>query len=217
MNENDFKKGIGGLKKIRMEKSEKNLILTRILATPIKSPYAHKTAYLVFAFCLLLIITSVDIVRVSGNALPGDKLYGVKTRVVEPVLDIVNSTPEEKLVWEEEKINRRIVEAEALIEKDDLDEKKLEDLERKIEKSSRSFVRNVEIVASSTSVSTTSAKEKSNDLKLKLRQKINNEKDEREESFSSKRRNNQREQIKRLKDRAIRVLDDERDEDRGDE
>lgn len=195
MNENDFKKGIESLKNIRLEDSEKKLILARILATPVKSPYTHKIAYASFAFSLFLIVTSLGILNGSGSALPGDKLYGVKTSVVEPVLDAINSSPEDKVVWEEEKIDRRIMEAEALIVKDKLDDKKLETLKRSIEKSSKSFVIAADTVASSSVASTTTAKDRVNNLKLKLQKKVNKEK------------------IKNLRDAAIRALENRKEED----
>jgi len=153
------------------------------------------------------------------------------------------NTPIEKVAWEEEKITRRIEEAEALAEDGRLDEKKLKKLEREIEKNSHVFVKVVNIAASSTATSTSSAVEKARDLKQEFRRKINEreeifnkdenkkdkeevkrekktmtadvfeksgKKDEKSENnLSENRRSKQQEKINKLKNIAIKVLDDE--------
>lgn len=253
MNKKDFKKGIEDIKNIRMTNAEKTHMLKSILSLPIKSPYMEHVSVFTFinsnyariawTVCFIFALTFGGTVYTSGASLPGDLLYPIKTKVVEPVLDIVNNTPIEKVAWEEEKITRRIEEAEALAEDGRLDEKKLKKLEREIEKNSHVFVKVVNIVASSTATSTSSAVEKARDLKQEFRRKINEreeifnkdenkkdkeevkrekktmtadvfeksgKKDEKSENnLSESRRSKQQEKINKLKNIAIKVLDDE--------
>lgn len=230
MDDKQFKKGIEGLKEIRMTDGEKSRVLEKVLSTPIKSPYRVRIPQFVLVCSLILLISFGGAVSASEASIPGDLFYPVKTRVVEPVLDVVNSAPEKKIIWEEEKITRRIAEAEKLVEKDKLDDKKLEELERKIEKSSIAFSQAVEKVASSTATSTMSRREKARDLRRDFRDRINDEreKNDREENNERKieteelreetkkelsnrneRRTLERQKINRLKARAIKVLDED--------
>lgn len=206
MNKEDFRKGINGLKNIRLTEAEKTRMLERVFSAPIKSPYMKRVP--VFVSCLILVLSFSVATYASGASLPGDILYPMKIKVVEPMLDVVNSAPEKKIVWEGEKVTRRIVEAEKLAEKDELDDERLEELERRIEKSSTAFAEVANIIASSTATSTLSARERAKGLRQELRKKINEDKDDGKES-SNKERGNQREKIKRLRDTAVRVLDDE--------
>ena len=228
-----------------MTNKEKSRMLSRILSTPIKSSYmkripafafiysSHYTK-LVFASCLVMVVSLGGAVYASGDTAPGDLFYPIKTKVVEPVLDIVNSSPEKKIVWEEEKVTRRISEAEKLLEKDELDDGRLEELERSIEKSSIAFAEAAIVVASSATVSTSSAREKANSLKQEFRKKIDKRRavevkseqeiedaqdvgTEKESSDKNKKRVDHKKKIKRLKDAAIRSLDDDSEEDDRDE
>ncbi len=230
MNEKDFKKEISGLKNIRMTDEEKTRILEAVLSSSVESPYMKRIPIFAFVYshhvrtvlvsCLVLVLSVGGATYASGASLPGDLLYPIKTKVVEPILDVVNSTPEKKVVWEEEKVTRRIAEAEELARKDELDDEKLEELGRSIEKSSSAFSQAVNVVASSTN------------LRQEFRRKINERKevfDDEEEKpaeddvtnisdiqsgnalreSSSKDHSNHQEQIKELKDTAIKIVDHE--------
>ena len=234
MNEKDLKKGISELKNIRMTDEEKARMLKAVLSSSVESPYMKRVPAFAFIYshhgrvilatCLVALISLGTVAYASEASLPGDVLYPIKTRVVESVLDIVNSAPERKIVWEEKKITRRILEAEMLAEKDELDDEKLEELGRSIEKSSAAFAEAVSIVASSTN------------LRQEFRRKINErkevfddeEKKQEEDNVtnisdvqsgnakkesSSEKHANQREKIQRLKDAVIKVLDDKDKED----
>lgn len=238
MTEENFKKGIEELKNIRMTNAEKTHMLERVLSAPIESPYMKPSPFAgrrmpVFAFiysqhtrviltsCLILVLSIGGATYASGTSLPGDLLYPIKTRVVEPMLDIVNSAPEKKIVWEEQKVERRIVEAEMLAEKDKLDEEKLVALEQSIEKSSVTFAKAVNAVASSTATATSSAKEQAENRKQEFRKKINERKEifEQEEENQKVEKeqkevkeikvNSKTEKIKRLKNTAIKSVDNE--------
>src|SRR3989344_3574874 len=210
MNEEQFKKGIEDLKSIHLTDAEKARILKSVFATPIRSPFMRRIPVFAYVYSLLLIISISGVTYTSASSLPGDVLYPIKTGVVESVLDVVNRAPEDRIVWEEEKVERRIVEAEVLAKQGRLDDKKLEGLGRSIEKSSIAFTKAVNTAASSTTTSTSSARERAEGQKKEFRRKIN----ERQESKVESTRGN----INRLKDTAIKVLDDEdRDDNEGDD
>lgn len=153
MNEEYFKKGIEKLKNIRMTDVEKARVLKNVLSASSESPYMQhaptfafvstRYTHMIYAFCLVLIFSLVGATYVSGKSLPGDLLYPIKTRIVEPVLDVINSAPEKRIIWEEEKVSRRIAEAEKLEEKNELSDERVTELERHVEKSSRAFVQAV--------------------------------------------------------------------------
>ena len=182
MNEENFKKGLKELKNIRMTEAERKIVLEKVFSSPVESPYmdripvfavvtSHHTR-MILTGCLVATLTFSGVVYGSDRSLPGDLLYPIKTKVVEPVLDVVNYEPENKIIWEEEKVTRRIAEAEKLLEKDELDEEKLDKLEKSIEKSSVAFTKAADSVASSTGTSTLSRKKKAEDLKREFRGRI---------------------------------------------
>ncbi|MGB3921934.1 MAG: DUF5667 domain-containing protein [Minisyncoccia bacterium] len=186
MNEKDFNKGIEELKNIRLSKSEKESIFKQVVSAPIESPYVKRSPIFISIFTrhaqvfvaasLIFVVSFGGVIYASDEALPGDILYPVKTAMVEPVLDRVYSAPDDKLVWEEEKVERRIAEAEKLIEKDELDDEKLAKLEAKIERSSIAFAEAASLVASSTATSSSSKKEREKKIKENFRAKINERK-----------------------------------------
>lgn len=186
MNEKDFNKGIDELKNIRLSSAEKEGILKKIFATPVESPYVKPSPFFALIFSqhtrvfvaasLIFVISFGGVLYASDDALPGDVLYPVKTAMIEPMLNVVYSAPEKKLVWEEEKVERRIAEAEKLLEKDELSEDKLVELEEKIEKSSIAFVQAASRVASSTATSSSSKIEKEKRIKQEFKTKINERK-----------------------------------------
>src|SRR3990167_3002014 len=109
--EQSFGRGIEELKNIRLTGEEKTRILERVFSTPIESPYMKRTPVFAFVYSLILIISISGITYASDFSLPGDTLYPIKVSVVEPFLDVVNSSAEDKIVWETEKVERRIAEA----------------------------------------------------------------------------------------------------------
>lgn len=124
-----------------MTDREKARMLENIFSTPIESPYYRMRA--VFASALIFVISFGGAIYASEVSVPGDLFYPIKINVVEPVLTVVNFRPEEKIVWEEKKVIRRIEEAEALLLENKLDDNRMEELERRIEKSSKAFTKAV--------------------------------------------------------------------------
>lgn len=195
-----------------LTEKEKSLMLEGVFAAPIKSPYARYVRVFAFvrrpvmALSLIIVLGFGSVVYASEAALPGEKLYAVKTKVVEPILDKINSSPEKKFTWEEKKVVRRIEEAESLAKENKLDEVKTLELEKKIEQSSISFVVAAEAVASTTATSTKGRQEKVEKLKQDFRNKL----EEKNENKSGEKDNEQKEReekIKRLKDKAVKSLE----------
>jgi uncharacterized membrane protein len=202
---NEFQKHVKEWQEVRLSKLEKDDMLKQIFERPLPSPYARYLrvfAYVQRPALLALLIglgVSSSLVYASTRSLPGETLYSLKTAVVEPVVDALTFKPEEKLLREEEKVSTRISEAEALQKQNKLDDKKAEDLKRKIEKSSNGFVKAAEAVAKKSATSTEKQDEKREELKNKFKEKLNQSEQEPEERGGEK--------IERLKDRAVQVLE----------
>ncbi len=155
MNEKEFESGVKKLKQIRMTEAEKSRLYKNILNSEVESPFVYSSsfsfssfhfvlAHRVMALSLILVISFGGLVYASDDALPGEALYSMKVDMLEPILDQFNQTAEEKIAWEEKKVERRLQEAEALLEKDELDDKRSVELEERVEKSSRAFAEAVE-------------------------------------------------------------------------
>ena len=70
---------------------------------------------------LVLAVGSGTVAYASGNALPGDMLYPVKVRVVEPLETALLVAPETRATWNAILAERRLAEAAALATNDSLD------------------------------------------------------------------------------------------------
>lgn len=193
-----------GWKNERLAGAEKTLMLESIFAMPVPSPYARymrvfayvkKPAALALVLCLVF---SASVAYASQAALPGDTLYALKTRVVEPLIGIAAFAPKQKLEWEQEKVVRRITEAKALAEKNELDEERVKEFEEKIEKGSTKF--GVAATEVSKKAATTSEKqaEKREELKRDFRASL---------EVGKKQEGGNGDKIERLKDRAVKALE----------
>ena len=212
-----FNKGKAELNSVHLTEAEKARILEEVFKAPIKSPYYTPKVFALvrskYVMIVLLLALSLSVsgavVQASNAAVPGDKLYPVKTKVVEPILDVVNSTsPERKLEWQETKVLRRISEAETLAVRNELDDKKVEDLTPKIEHDSEDFVSTANTVASSTKV------------KHNLRERITAtstevfRKEERKgDTKGDNQPGNQRDNVEKIKRAAIQVVDHDNEND----
>ncbi len=224
MKKENFNKALEELRttQVSMTESESGDMLAQILSTPIPSPYSHgvlsrfaAVSRMQLGVLSLLIFTLSfgGVVYAFESSLPGDLLYPVKIAVVEPVLNVVNRAPEKRVVWEEEKVTRRIKEADALAKEDKLDDKKLEELESKVRKSSQAFVSAVEDEDKEQD-----EKEKRKDefkKKIEDDDKDDNEDDEDDDKDKSEERRDQKERVKKIKDTAIKTLDDEKDKNKS--
>jgi hypothetical protein len=184
MNQNEFQKGLKDIQKVHLSEAEKSAMLRQILATSTVSPYT-KYLRVYVPVCLMFILIFGSVSYAAQGSLPGEKLYTLKTRVVEPLIGTLHTLPEEKVAWEEEKVSRRITEAEQLATQNKLDESKTLELEEKIEKSSRAFAKAAEQSASSTATSTKGHEEKVEKLKQTFREKFDNNKEGNSERFKA--------------------------------
>lgn len=124
-----FKKAKEDLLEIKLLPEERVNILTAILdGEPMAKPehpfvFWLKHSRLVPAIALVLIVAlGTGTSLAAEGAVPGDLLYPVKIKINEPARNIVKLTPEARAHWEEEKINRRLKEAETLATREKLDE-----------------------------------------------------------------------------------------------
>lgn len=83
----------------------------------IPSPYTgismKMTKVLVFSFICIIGIGS-GLTFASANAIPGQLLYPIKINIKEEIEGSLKTEPEEKLVWKEQKVTRRIAEIKTL-------------------------------------------------------------------------------------------------------
>lgn len=152
----EFKKGIEGIKKIKLESSDKEAVYLRLLENinskeaisahrrlrePFKVFSLAISYRFTYALSLFLIVSMVggSTVFAAEKALPGDLLYTVKIGINEKVVGVLKDTPREVALWESEKASRRLEEAETLAALGKLDTKRMKDLEERFEESASNF------------------------------------------------------------------------------
>ncbi len=235
MKEEDLKKALNELKEVRMTNLETEAMLEQVFRAPIPSPYFKRNKVFALVMVLVLVFSTGGVTYASNDALPGDILYPVKVKVVEPILDVVNASPEKKVAWSEEKVTRRIEEADALAREDKLDDKKAEELEKEIRKSSIEFAKAVEDRDEEDEEEKEKRKEefrkkveaKEFEVKVEyIEEKQEGKAEEKEEKFKEdiekqEKKEEQSEKVRKIKDTAINALDKEdrkknmKEEDRG--
>jgi hypothetical protein len=138
MNEFELNKklntGIEEIKKISMTAEEKKRIWENVLNTPVSeptpSPYPFytfisniqitKLVHYVVLPCLVLFL-GTGAVFASGDSLPGNILYPLKVRVVEPVRSVLILSPQVRAEYHSQLATKRLNEAEVLMEQGNLD------------------------------------------------------------------------------------------------
>lgn len=221
-------KGIGELKNMRLTAAEKAAMLEHIFKAPIASPYQARPkvyAYVrrfsaAIALSLIVVLTSGSLALASERSLPGEKLYSLKTKVLEPLRGALAVTPVKKLEWEEKKVARRLAEAEKLAAKDRLEDDEIENLGMEIEKSSSAFAKKAEEISLDVATSSDGKKAKEAQLKEAFKEKLESEENKNDESNESKMENREdfknesgkkseedRREIKKLKERAVKALE----------
>jgi hypothetical protein len=233
MKNQEFKKGIREVHEMRLTEREKAAMLAHVFSMPIRSPYSSFLNVfsmiqrpMAATFSLLVIVLGGTLTYGAENALPGEVLYPIKTRFIEPVIDTVSVSPVAELEWEEKKVERRLLEAEALAQEDKLDDEKAQELERRIQKSSAAFAVAAEKSASSTATTTQGRDEQVARLKQKFLEKLNDGDEAvatgaapqaatmmmemrviESDSGKGKKADTQKDKIKRLKESAIKALE----------
>ncbi|HYC34467.1 MAG TPA: DUF5667 domain-containing protein [Candidatus Paceibacterota bacterium] len=219
-------KQIRPIKEIKLSKSEKDDIYSRILKkagienTPVKSPYVFpgffKPEQLRFVYAAIAVfLVTGGTALASLDSVPGDILYPVKTHIVEKVPDAFAWTSEAKARRNSKKFEERVKEFEVLAEKGRLDEKTAEQIDTEVRKELDAFSRNVQRIENK--------EEKRRKLDDELLHKIE-EHEERLEKIKEENRSDNRvlndfldqnkNRLKRLEDRESKAEDRKTDEDR---
>lgn len=133
MNEK-IKIGIDQIQNIKMTEREKENILKNVLnfsvqtEKPIHTPYSffltfqkHHFSFYSMATFLILILGGSGVALASQKSLPGDILYPIKVSIVEPINSSLKFSTEEKATYESGLAKERIIEAETLAYKGELD------------------------------------------------------------------------------------------------
>lgn len=141
MNDHDFNKGIGEIKKIGMTAAEKRAILSRVVGepAPVRSPWTvysfsawvsnnRTVATLTTTLVAVVIIVSGGVVRASHSAVPGDFLYPLKVDVTEPLRAALTFSPQAKAELATSLTVERLSEAERLATAGELDAPKQAEL-----------------------------------------------------------------------------------------
>ena len=151
----DIETILRSMKEVRMDVGEKAAMKKRLLDAidPAESRVSSASWYSLFwshqfrvAYAVLFITLSVSsgVVFAAENALPGDVLYAVKTKVTERVeRAFVAAAPETQARFETKLVERRLQEAEKLDKKETFKEetKKIakEEIEKQAEKAESAF------------------------------------------------------------------------------
>ncbi|OGI65104.1 hypothetical protein A3A95_04430 [Candidatus Nomurabacteria bacterium RIFCSPLOWO2_01_FULL_39_18] len=149
--------GIAEIRKIKMTREERGRALENILhspALPIPSPWGFSSfiiliqknnrllSYIV-ASCLILILGGGGAVYASFDSLPGSALYPLKVNIVEPISYSLTFSLEGKAEYESTLAMMRLIEAETLADRGELDAEKEKILTDLLEIHTSSLERNL--------------------------------------------------------------------------
>lgn len=147
-----MKKFIKILKSISLSQKEKDVLRYKIeefisfnpirgdIYVPKKSFYFSIFTFRTLAKGVSLVLIALIVVGGTGvsyastDALPGDKLYNVKINVNEKIEEKLAFTTEAKVTVQTQKVERRLTEAQKLVEKNDLSPEKKEIVKTNLEK-----------------------------------------------------------------------------------
>lgn len=151
---NRIKEAIEEIKEIKMTSLEKRSMIDSILgssaenAKPVSSPYMiysffsvitkKRLVYSASVFCLIIMLSG-GAVFASGDSLPGNILYPLKVKVVEPARGALIFSPLAKVEYENNLATKRLMEAEVLANEDRLDSSKEEELNSLLENHTIAF------------------------------------------------------------------------------
>ena len=129
MNDKQFKKGIEGIKNIRLSRKEKDDIFARVTMFQRRNPFEGYTfsSWLLYSPARVIVLAALIIALAGGGiasaaegSLPGEALYAVKVNITEPIRDVLASSPETKAEWQTTKAERRLTEAQELASRGEL-------------------------------------------------------------------------------------------------
>lgn len=115
----------------------------------VKSPYHHFWNPLLVTLCsIMFIIASGGTVSYSAKgALPGDALYNFKLNVTEEVQGILITSPTQKIIWQQNRVAKRIDEVKQLAANGELTLEKATIVEKAIEEHIAKVDEKVQILA----------------------------------------------------------------------
>ncbi len=87
---------------------------------------------LAFSALIVVIGSGAVVASAAEGALPGDALYGVKVDFLEPLRERIIQNPEKRVAWKVRKVERRLMEAQSLQERDRLTESHRDVIEQSI-------------------------------------------------------------------------------------
>ena len=162
MKNEEIKIGIKEIQNIKMTANEKENILKSVLnfsvpnKKPIHSPYSfisifQKNHFVFYGAlsCLVLFLGSGGLVLGSQKSLPGNTLYSLKVKVVEPISSAMKLSPEKKAQYEIALVKERIAETQALAYQGELDINKQQQVNELIESHKIAFSEAVEEIKQS--------------------------------------------------------------------
>ncbi len=153
-----FTVGVEEIREISLTAEEKVNMLEHILKgstfveCPIESPYVKYSFVSMFSkrnlfygstVLALVVMLSGGAVFASDQSLPGNILYPLKVKVVEPLQGAFIFSHEDKVAYETHLITKRLVEAETLASTDSLDEAKEQEITSLIKNHTKAFTEGV--------------------------------------------------------------------------
>jgi len=155
------------IKKIGLTPKEKSSMLERIYNSPIStpSPYiffckllpsrwkfsASKSFVYISVSMIFLISTGGAMAYSSLGAVPGDSLYAVKVRVVEPMLDSLTFSAFSQAKLEADRAIRRLDEADKLLSKNNLTSEYRAEIETRFKQDADNFNMRIESIKNNSS------------------------------------------------------------------
>jgi len=239
MNNEKLQKGIENIRSVKLNETEKTEMLKNISVymdelskkvprTP--SPYFNVfSIYIrrqfVMVSVLLLFFGTIGgaTVIASKESLPGDLLYPIKVNVTEPVVGVMTINKTSKIDWEVEKADRRLHEAETLVEQGRLDNQS----RVRIEELFSGNINRIDELAIQENVGTDSVVASSTAETTRELEKINNTRDDFEKAVSKHTDNlekmkerlsdDKKEEVESLKKTVLEKMREKRDRQDGDE
>jgi hypothetical protein len=148
MSKENFNKLIQSAKHIKLSQEKKDFIrarvenfmdynpITRTTSSPFSVPKISVFNFSkAISFALIILVASGGTISyASENTLPGDTLYTVKVNVKEPLEQKLAITPEAKLGVKTKQVEKRLTEAQTLLEKNDTSPEKHKEVEVRVTK-----------------------------------------------------------------------------------
>ncbi|MES2224390.1 MAG: hypothetical protein V4478_00210 [Patescibacteria group bacterium] len=130
------------LKEIHLDDEERNLMRAHAARIVISTPVLVTESFfqrgvqhglrIALSSMLFVVFIGGSVSAVANNALPGDPLYSFKINVNEEVKGLFLKSPEEKVLWQKNRIENRVNEIQTLAESHSLTQAKQQTAEKAI-------------------------------------------------------------------------------------